>query len=89
MMGKYTAAELGSTWPRKVAKWICRELGSMPSRYQRSDVRTANDRRRSWSRGGEMPGGMDKLSFGKRLWNVWLIVPGLMQARFTKENRGH
>jgi hypothetical protein len=36
-----------------------------------------------------MPGGMDKLSFGKRLWNVWLIVPGLMQARFTKENRGH
>src|SRR5579875_181381 len=47
VMGKYTAVELGSTWPKKVAKCMSRELGSMPSRYQRSNVRTANDRRRS------------------------------------------
>lgn len=47
VMGKYTAVDSALTWPMKVARCKSRDLGSMPSRYQRSNVATAKDRRRS------------------------------------------
>ena len=57
-MVRYTAVELGSTCPKNVARCMRRQLGSMPWRYQRSSVATANECLRSWSLGGDTPGGM-------------------------------
>jgi hypothetical protein len=42
-MVRYTAVELGSTCPKNLARCLRRQLGSMPWRYQRSSVATANE----------------------------------------------
>jgi len=87
-MGKYTAVDSTLTWPKNVARCMSREFGLMPSRYQRSNVATAKERRKSWSLGETTPGGICNFSLGKSLWNVWLIVPGWTQPRFVNENNG-
>src|SRR5438876_10465925 len=88
-MGKYTAVDSTLTWPKNVARCMSREFGLMPSRYQRSNVATAKERRKSWSLGETTPGGICNFSLGKSLWNVWLIVPGWRseERRVGKECR--
>src|SRR6266480_1525825 len=86
-MGKYTAVDSTLTWPKNVARCMSREFGLMPSRYQRSNVATAKERRKSWSLGETTPGGICNFSLGKSLWNVWLIVPGWTQPRFGEREQ--
>jgi transposase len=62
------------TCPKNVDSASRRDPGSMPLRYQRSSVPTANECRRSCSRGGETPAGIVSFSCGTNKWNVWVIV---------------
>lgn len=60
--------------------------GSMPSRYQRSSVPTANECLRSWTRGLDAPGGIGSLSRSNSWWKVPPIAVRLMALLPSNEN---
>src|SRR6202167_3792223 len=63
---RYTAVLCRPTWPRKVERWLSRACGSMPSRYHRRSVRTANVCRSPWTQGARVPKGTLSASRGRR-----------------------
>ncbi len=72
----------------KVERSNKRAVGSMPARYQRNRVPTANEWRRQCKCGAATPDGTVSCSSGNSLWNAQLIVLGPIaerhQAIFSK-----
>src|ERR1700722_16387585 len=84
------AVEDGLTWPRKVERSRRRDMGSTPSRYQRSNVPTANECRRQCRCGDLTPEGTMSGRAGHSLWNIqlMLLVPMGVLLCLAKENTG-